>query len=52
MRDNNLSTENSYDKYFLPRLKIDNYNTEINRTNFYDQPINDSIEQYDEIRKI
>ena len=52
MRDNNLSTENSYGKYFLPRLKIDNYNTEINRTNFYDQPINDSIEQYDEIRKI
>ena len=52
MRDNNLPTENSYDKYFLPRLKIDNYNTEINRTNFYDQPINDSIEQYDEIRKI
>ena len=24
MRGNNLATENSYNKYFLPRLKIDN----------------------------
>ena len=31
----NLTTENSYDKYFLPRLKIDNYNIE-NGRNFYD----------------
>ena len=52
MRGNNLTTENSYDKYFLPRLKIENYNTEIDGRNFYDQPINDSIKQYDEIRKI
>ena len=29
MRSANLSTDNSYDKYFLPRLKIDNYNIEI-----------------------
>ena len=49
---NNLATENSYNKYFLPRLKIDNYNIEIDGRNFYDQPINDSIKQYDEIRKI
>ena len=52
MRGNNLTTENSYDKYFLPRLKIENYNIEIDEINFYDQPINDSIKQYDEIRKI
>ena len=52
MRGNNLATENSYNKYFLPRLKIDNYNIEIDGRNFYDQPINDSIQQYDEIRKI
>ena len=37
---------------FLPRLKIENYNIEIDGRNFYDQPINDSIKQYDEIRKI
>ena len=28
------------------------YNIEIDGRNFYDQPINDSIKQYDEIRKI
>ena len=36
-------------KYFLPRVKIKNYNIEIDGKNFYDQPINDSIKQYDEI---
>ena len=46
------STANSYKKYFLPRIKIENYNIEIDGRNFYDQPINDSIKQYDEIRKI
>ena len=36
---------------FLPRVKIENYDIEIDGRNFYDQPINDSIKQYDEIRK-
>ena len=45
-------TVNSYRKYFLPRIKIENYNIEIDGRNFYDQPINDSIKQYDEIKKI
>ena len=49
--DNKVSTD-SYKKYFLPRVKIKNYNIEIDGKNFYDQPINDSIKQYDEIRKI
>ena len=44
--------KNSYRKYFLPRLKIKYYNIEIDGRNFYDQPINDLIKQYDEIRKI
>ena len=48
---NNITNENSYKKYFLPRLKIKNYNIEIDGRNFYDQPINDLIKQYDEIRK-
>ena len=39
-------------KYFLPRVKVDNYNIEIDSRNFYNQPINSSIKQYDEIRKI
>ena len=42
----------SFKKYFLPRVKIENYNIEIDGRNFYDQPINDSIKQYDEVRKI
>ena len=51
-RGNNVTNENSYRKYFLPRLKIKNYNIEIDGRNFYDQPINDLIKQYDEVRKI
>ena len=42
----------SFKKYFLPRVKIENCNIEIDGRNFYDQLINDSIKQYDEIRKI
>ena len=48
----NVTDENSYRKYFLPRIKIENYNIKIDGRNFYDQPINDSIKQYDENRKI
>ena len=49
---NNQVSVNSYKKYFLPRVKIENYNIEIDGRKFYDQPINDSIKQYGEIRKI
>ena len=45
-------TNDSHRRYFLPRIKIENYSIEIDGRNFYDQPINDSIKQYDEIRKI
>ena len=50
MRGDNFATEDSYNKYFSPRLQIDNYNIEIDGRNFYDLAINDSIKQYDEIR--
>ena len=49
--NDNTSKAKSYRKYFLPRIKIENYNIEIDGWNFYDQPIDDSIKQYDEIRK-
>ena len=42
----------SFKKYFLPKVKIENHNIEIDGKNFYDQPINESIKQCDEIRKI
>ena len=54
--DNNagddLVTTNTHRRYFLPRIKIKNYNIEIDGRNFYDQSINDSIKQPDEVRKI
>ena len=39
-------------KYFLARVKIENHNIKIDGRNFYDQPINDSIKQNDEVKKI
>ena len=48
--DNQVSV-GSLKKYFLPRLKIENY-IKIDGRNFYDQPINDSIKQYNEVRKV
>ena len=45
-------TPNSHKRYFLPRIKIKNYNSEIDGRNFYDQAINGSIKQYDEVRKV
>ena len=49
---NDQVSVDSYKKYFLPRVKVDNYNIVIDGRNFYDQPINDSIKKYDEVRKI
>ena len=49
---NNRLLRNSHTKYFLPRVNITNYNVLIDGRNFYDQPINDIIKQYNEIRKI
>ena len=48
----NKVERNSHRKYFLPRVSITNYNVVIDGRNFYDQPINDQIKKYDEIRKI
>ena len=50
-RNDKVSVD-SLKKYFLPRFKVENYNIEIDGRNFYDQPINDSIKQYDELTKI
>ena len=44
--DDNTTNENSYKKYFLPRIKIKNYNIEIDGRSFYDQSIIDLIKQY------
>ena len=48
----NKVERNHHRKYFLLRVDITNYNVLTDGTNFYDQPINDTINKYDEIRKI
>ena len=40
------------EKYFLPRSQIKKYNVLIDGKNFYDQPMNDLIKQFDEVRKV
>ena len=47
----NRVKRNSQRKYFLPRVDITNYDVLIDGRNFYGQPTNDLIKQYDEIRK-
>ena len=48
----NRVTADSHRKYLLPRVKIENYNIEIDGINFYDQTINGFIKQYHEVRKV
>ena len=48
----NQVIRNGYRKCFVPRVDIASYNVLIDDRNFYDQPINDSIRKYGEIRKI
>ena len=48
----NRAIRDSYRKYFVPCVDITSYNMLIDGRNFYDQPINDSIRKYDEIKKI
>ena len=45
-------TADSNRRFFLPRVKIENYHIEIDGRNFYDQSYNDLIKQYDKFRKV
>ena len=49
---NNRVVRDNHRKYFLLRVHISSYNVLIDGRNFYDQPINGQIKNYDEIRKI
>ena len=49
--DNKVERD-SHRKYFLPRVDTTNCNILIDGRNFYDQPINDQIKMYDEVRNI
>ena len=48
----NKGERENHRKCFLLGVNITNYNVLIDGRNFYDQPINDQIKKYDEIRKI
>ena len=48
----NSVTADFHIRHFLPRVKIENCYIEIDGRNFFDQPINDLIKQYDEVRKV
>ena len=48
---NNRVLKNSHTKYFLPKANMINYTVLIDSRNFYDQPINNLIKHYGEIRK-
>ena len=50
--NNNKVSVDSSKNYFLTTVKIENENIETDGRNIYDQPTNDSIKQYDELRKV
>ena len=45
----NKVERNDHKRYFLPKVNITNFSLLIDGRNFYDQPINDLIKQYDKI---
>ena len=52
-----LSFENENDRtshstYYLPKVEIKDYNVMIDGKNFFDQPINNNLKTYENIRKI
>ena len=45
-------TRNGQQKYYLPRIDIKEYNVIIDGRNFYDNPIENNIEKYRELKKV
>ena len=50
--DDKYVNEEEFNKYFNPKVTIEKYSVEIDESNVYDQTINNSIKQYEEVRKI
>ena len=44
--------QESHKQYFLPTVKIKDYNVMIDGRNLFDQPIKNDLKTYDNIRKI
>ena len=49
---NDSVTRFNVKKYYLPKCIIKNYNEIVTGKNFYDQPIDSDIKEYEEIRKL
>ena len=47
--DADYVNKKAFNKHFIPKITIEKYNVEIDGRNFYDQSINDSIKQYEEV---
>ena len=41
----------SHSEYYLPKVEIKDYKVKIDGKNLFDQPINDDIKMYENIRK-
>ena len=48
----NENGSTSHSEYYLPEVKIKDYNVKIDSRNFFDKPINNNIKTYENIRKI
>ena len=49
---NNYANRNNHQRYYLPRVDINDYNAIIVGRNFYDNSINSNIEKYTELKKL
>ena len=47
----NEDDRRSYSYYYLPKVEIKGYNAMIDGKNLFDQPINNDIKTYENIRK-
>ena len=50
--DNNQPTRNGQQKYYLPKIDLNRYNVIIDGRNLYDNPIENNIETYRELKKV
>ena len=48
----NENGRTSHSKYYLPKIEIKHYNVKIDSKIFFNQPVNDGIKTYKNIRKI
>ena len=49
--DDNQATRDGQRKYYLPRIDFKKYNVILDGRNFYDNPIENNIEKYRELKQ-